>query len=75
MIINNAHVTEYRRGALRGLSITANCYHVTIKHENAVLFNREDFGLGNWLDAKHRKIVDAIDALERAICEAVDHTL
>ncbi len=74
MIIRNCSIYCYSKEV--SLEFTSNCYWVRIteKMEDGTkkeLFKRVP-SEKNWIDPKHRKITNALHALEEAIKEACD---
>lgn len=65
----------------RTVQLSFNCYHVEVKEWDrstegqkvigGPLFKRGDEEQEEWLDDKHRKITDALNALEAAVLEAL----
>lgn len=51
-------------------SLSVNAYHVEIRVKGVTVFKRGHDSKVEWLDAKHRAITDALDALEKAVKDA-----
>ena len=68
-MIIHATLTTYD-GQVKDHQVDINAYWVTIKRNKEVLFKREATQ-GKWLDPKHVAITKALDALEKALTDAI----